>query len=539
MARLVTVRGVGDGPQQFALDRDEIVLGRMPNVDFRLESREVSRRHARITRVQDRYYLEDLASSNGTYVNGMRLQGKVELREQDQIRIGPFVFRFEATTTDEVQPLIRAEVTVHSSNAELFRQDAERKLKAILEISHQLSGSLDLDAILPRLLEALMRLFTQADRGLILLLENGQLVARASAGRDENREGPAYSQSVVRRVLEAGVGLVAEDVAGDSRVDMMRSVNRLSVRSFLCVPLKTSDGRPLGVVQLDSFRVGFPFTTDDLHLATAIALHAGAVIENARLHAELLDKQRVEHELLLARKIQEGFLPQDFDRVPTGLELFARVCPANEVSGDFYDFQQLSPQRLAFTVADVVGKGIPAALYMTATRTLCRHLATTAPSPATLLDQLNAVLYEDNQTMMFATVLHGVVDAFNGDVTLASAGHPAPLLRRRNGIVEHVVANPGRPVGAFSMPVQAENARVHLGAGDTLLLFTDGAVEAPHPLTQDRYGIERLAHHFAALPEAQPLEHWCDRLRRQVAEFTRGSGLGDDITLLLLRRTSA
>lgn len=538
MARLITVRGIGDSPQQFPLDRDEIVLGRIPNVHLRLESREVSRRHARITRVNDRYYLEDLASSNGTFVNGMRIQDRIELRDQDQIRIGPFVLRFESSDTGEAPPLIRAEVTVHSSNVDLFRLDAERKLKAVLEISHQLSGSLDLDAILPRLLQALMRLFMQADRGLILLVENGQLMARAAISRDQTRDGPAYSRSVVRRVLEEGVGLVAEDVAGDSGFDMMHSVNRLNVRSFLCVPLKTSEGRPLGVVQLDTFRVNQPFTRDDLHLATALALHAGAVIENARLHAELLRQERVQHELMLARKIQEGFLPNDFDQVPPGLELYARVCPATEVSGDFYDFQQLSPTRLAFTIADVVGKGIPAALYMTATRTLCRHLATTAASPTGLLDQLNAVLYEDNQTMMFATVLHGVIDAYSGEAILASAGHPTPLLRRRTGVVEHVVARPGRPIGAFPMPVQAEDVRIHLEPGDALLLFTDGAVEAPHAVTQERYGIERLAQQFGSLPANQTLEQWCDRLRREVADYTRGSGMGDDITLLLLRRTA-
>ncbi|MCS6976720.1 MAG: SpoIIE family protein phosphatase [Gemmatales bacterium] len=538
MARLVTVRGIGDSPQQFPLDRDEIVLGRMSSVDLRLESREVSRLHARISRVNNRFFLEDLGSSNGTFVNGMRVQQRIELREQDQIRIGPFVLRFEESEAGESQPLIRAEVTVHSSNVDLFRLDAERKLKAVLEISHQLSGSLDLDAILPRLLDALMRLFMQADRGLILLWENGQLMARASVSRDEARDGPAYSRSVVRRVLEEGVGLVAEDVAGDSRFDMMQSVNRLNVRSFLCVPLKTSEGRPLGVVQLDTFRLGQPFTKDDLHLATALALHAGAVIENARLHAELLRQERVQHELMLARKIQDGFLPSDFDQVPAGLELYARVCPATEVSGDFYDFQQLSPTRLAVTVADVVGKGIPAALYMTATRTLCRHLATTAPSPAVLFDQLNAVLYEDNQTMMFATVLHGVIDAPSGEVVLASAGHPTPLLRRRNGVVEHVVARPGRPIGAFPMPVQSENVRIRLEPGDTLLLFTDGAIEAPHPVTQERFGIERLAQYFGSLPAHQTLEQWCDRIRREVADHTRGSGQGDDITLLLLRRVA-
>jgi len=320
---------------------------------------------------------------------------------------------------------------------------------------------------------------------------------------------------------------------------MMHSVNRLAVRSFLCVPLKAPEDRPLGVVHLDSSRAGMPFTAEDLHLATAIALQAGTVIANAGLHAELLRKERVEHELILARKIQAGFLPTDFQNIPPGIEIFGRVCPATEVSGDFYDFQRIGPRQLAFTIADVVGKGIPAALYMTAARTLCRHLAGKVANPAEVLEQLNQALYEDNDSMMFVTLLHGLIHADDGRLVLASGGHPAPLIRRRGGIVEHAILTPGRPIGAFAMPTQAENATLHLAAGDTLLLYTDGAIEAPSADGKDRFGTERLAQALACLPEGQPLEQWCQALRRTVAEFTGSEGLADDVTLLLLRRSLA
>jgi sigma-B regulation protein RsbU (phosphoserine phosphatase) len=537
MAKLVVVQGVGEGPPQYPLDRPETVLGRQPDVDLRLDAREVSRRHARITLANKQYYLEDLGSSNGTYVNSTRLQGKIELHEQDQIRIGPYLLRFEGSPLSEQELVIRASVTAHTSNIDLYRHDADRKLQAVLEIAHQVSRSLDLNDILPRLLEHLMRLFTQADRALILMVEGDHLVVRASLSRNAVRnEGPAYSRSVVRRVLEEGIGLVAEDATADKRFDMMQTMNRLGIRSFLCVPFKATDGRTLGVLQLDSARIGFPFTEEDLHLLTAVSLQAATVIENAGLHAELLKKERMEHELALARQIQEGFLPQDFDSLPDGVELFARVYPALEVSGDFYDYQILPGGRLAFTVADVSGKGIPAALYMTAARALCRHLAAASTSPADVLQRLNTALAADNPTMMFVTMIFALFDPPTGELVLTNGGHPPALLRRRGGTTEKIVIPAGRLLGFAAGKLNVSDVAVTLEPGDALLLYTDGVTEATTAERAKMFGVERLAATLSALPEAESLENWGDRIRAAVDQFTGKDALADDITLLLLRR---
>jgi len=539
MAKLVIVQGVGDLPLQYPLEKAEVILGRQPDVDLRLNAREVSRRHARITCKDKQYFLEDMGSSNGTFLNSTRLHGRIELHEQDQIRIGPFLFRFEDAPLADQDVVIRASLTAHTSNAELYRHDADRKLQAVLEIAHQLSRSLDLTVILPRLLENLLRLFTQADRGLILMVEGDHLVVKASQVRGPSRiDGPAYSRSVVRRVLEEGVGLVAEDAAADKRFDMMQTMNRLGIRSFLCVPLKAADGRTFGVLQLDSTRVGFPFTEEDLHLLTAVSLHAATVIENADLHAELLKKERMEHELALARQIQEGFLPQDFENLPPTVEVFARVYPALEVSGDFYDYQLLKDGRLGFTVADVSGKGIPAALYMTAARALCRLLAATSTSPAELLQTLNAALAADNPTMMFVTMIYGVIDIATGKLTLAGGGHPPALIRRRGGSAEKILMPAGRLLGFTATPLNCTNTELVLNPGDALLLYTDGVTEATSADRSRMFGIDRLATTFAGLPEGEPLEAWGDHIRRAVAAFTGKESPADDLTLLLLRRTS-
>src|SRR5206468_8827657 len=136
-------------------------------------------------------------------------------------------------------------------------------------------------------------------------------------------------------------------------------------------------------------------------------------------------------ELAMAREIQQGFLPTDFAVFPDqSFELFARIHPAREVSGDLYDFFPLSDGRLAFFIGDVSGKGMPAALFMVAVRTLCRHLAHEVASPAQLLERLNTGLSADNPSCMFVTLAHGRYDPATGEVVLASAGHHPPLLRR-------------------------------------------------------------------------------------------------------------
>ena len=362
MAKLVVVQGVGDGPPQFSLDGQDMILGRQPDVDLRLDAREVSRRHARITCAGKQYYLEDLGSSNGTFINSTRLQGKIELNEQDQIRIGPYLFRFEAAPDSEQELVIRASVTAHASNVDLYRHDAERKLQAVLEIAHQVTRSLDLNDILPRLLDHLMRLFTQADRALILMMEGEHLVVRAAVVPEPVAQRRSRLQPL-SCTARAGRGRRPGRRGRHGRQAVRHDADHEPARHPV-VPLRAVQGprRPdLGVLQLDSTRIGFPFTEDDLHLLTAVSLQASTVMENAGLHIELIKKERMEHDLALAREIQEGFLPQEFDSLASNVELFARVYPALEVCGDFYDFQVLDDGRLAFTVADVSGKGMPAA----------------------------------------------------------------------------------------------------------------------------------------------------------------------------------
>ena len=278
---------------------------------------------------------------------------------------------------------------------------------------------------------------------------------------------------------------------------------------------------------------------EDLQLLTVVGLQVAVVLENAALHAEVLREERLRRELALAREIQEGFLPTEFPRPDQGgFELFARLLPAREVAGDLYYFFRLPDGRLTFFLGDVSGKGMPAALFMVAVRTLGRHLAAAGGSPAETLRQLNTALAADNPSGMFVTLVHGIYAPDTGEVTLASGGHPLPLLRRIDGSVEVVPVTTGRLLGYDGGDLRLADARITLAPGETLILYTDGFTEALAPGDKEMFGEDRLREVIGGPRTSLSLEACVARITAAVDAFTGSSELQDDLTLLLLRRVN-
>src|SRR5262245_49702992 len=423
MATLITLQGPNAG-RPFPLDPDRSLIGRRPDSTVFLESLAVSREHAQLLCQDDAYFVEDIGSSNGTFVNGKRIHGRVPLTEADALQIGPYVFalrpdpNLRATDSD---PVIRNQVNVVPSNLTLYAQNPALKLQVVLEIAQHLARTLETDVLLGKLLEQLFRLFPQADRGMVLLCEGERLVVRSQRTRGStNPTDFPYSRTIVKKALDDGVGILSEDVPGDHRFVTTATLVNLNLHSLLCVPLIGQDKRRLGVIQLDCARPGGAFHGEDLELLSTVALQVAVVLENASLHAERMREERLRQELAMAREIQEGFLPTDFEPLgKSNFELFARIHPARQVSGDVYDFFPLGDGRLAFYVGDVAGKGMPAAMFMVKVHTLARHLASAADSPARTLAKLNRALADDNFTGMFVTMAYGTYDPASAKVVLA------------------------------------------------------------------------------------------------------------------------
>jgi serine phosphatase RsbU (regulator of sigma subunit)/pSer/pThr/pTyr-binding forkhead associated (FHA) protein len=545
MAVLLTLKGPNAG-HQFPLESATIVLGRQADSTICLESQAVSRHHARILLENGDFFVEDLQSSNGTYLNGKRIRSRIRLTKDDTLQIGPYQFavrqypQAKLTDTDQV---IREKVAADPSNLTFQGVDAANKLQVVLEITQHLALTLDEETLLGKFLDHLMRLFPQTERGMVLRCEGEKLEVRAQRSRhpNDNRAIP-YSRTVVMRALSDGIGILSEDAQADQRFQASTTVTSLNLHSLLCVPLIGHNGTRLGVVQLDSLRTKKSFQMPDLQLLTALALQAAVVLENAALHAELLQKERLRQELVLAREIQQGFLPAVFPRAEEqGYELCAQVNPAREVSGDFYDFFPLGDGKLAFFVGDVSGKGIPAALYMVAVRTLSRHLAPLTHSPAETLARLNPALAADNPSMMFVTLLYGIYDPGRGEVVLASGGHPAPLLRRADGLIDTLPLKSGRFLGyevANREKLTFTDYQLVLEPGETLIGYTDGFTEARAPDRETFFGLDRLKEALGGEHHRLSLDEGIDAARAAVERFTKTTELQDDLTLLMLRRVS-
>jgi sigma-B regulation protein RsbU (phosphoserine phosphatase) len=249
-----------------------------------------------------------------------------------------------------------------------------------------------------------------------------------------------------------------------------------------------------------------------------------------------LKEERLRQELLLAREIQQAFLPKAFDILKNGrAEIYAHVQPAREVSGDLYDFFLLPDGRLAFFLGDVSGKGMPAALFMIAVRALSRHLAPSSHGPAEVLGKLNDALKVDNPTHLFVTLVCGFYDDKDGSVLLASGAHPYPLLRRKSGKVEVVTLPGGVMLGRSFLELKVTDHQLMLEPEDTLIFYTDGFTEAFAP-DGTMFGVERLAECLGGSRTALPLPRCAEEASAVIQRFTRQTELQDDQTLLMLRR---
>ncbi len=250
--------------------------------------------------------------------------------------------------------------------------------------------------------------------------------------------------------------------------------------------------------------------------------------------AESAAREAVERELQIARKIQESLLPMLRPPFPerTEFELHADNLPAKFMAGDFFDFWFVDDHTMAVVMADVSGKGVPAAMFMAITRTLLRTFTVIDKTPAEILTQVNEVLLTDNRESLFVTLFFGYYNVNTGVLTYANGGHNPPMLMRANGLVEPVAQATGTIVGVIDEAAYTDGT-LPLGPGDTLVLFTDGVTEATDPRgnMMEESGFIEYLEKTGDLPIAD----LCDGIV-DYADAFRECDAQDDITVLTLRR---
>jgi serine phosphatase RsbU (regulator of sigma subunit) len=280
---------------------------------------------------------------------------------------------------------------------------------------------------------------------------------------------------------------------------------------------------------LESDRLGAFTNRDADHLMT-FASHAAVAIERARLHREILAKQRLDEELALARRMQLSLLPQAAPQVEN-FDLSGMNTPSEMVGGDYFDYIRLTDKDLGLVISDVAGKGVPAAFIMASLRASLRIEAISHYAISTILYRVNNFLYESVEPERFVTAFYGVLDGRARRLTYSNAGHNPPLLLRRDGGRE-LLADGGLILGAFPGAVYRENI-VTFYPGDLLVLYTDGVSEAEN-VHGEQFGLDRIEA-TAREAAAQGAQAVTNRLVKAVQRHVDHDKLQDDLTLMVIQ----
>lgn len=552
MPVLQILKGANEGTF-IPLDGDKFVLGRNPDCDIVIPVTSVSREHAQILRLQNRYYIEDKQSRNGTFVNNQSILARTLLKHNDKVRICDFLAAFidqppggppetqEVAEAEEPESSSTVEAMLSQSSHVLLETQPAEKLRHVLEISGNLSKTLDLNELMPKIVESLFQLFRQADRCFVIQAEEGtkRLLPRVVRTRRPHEEANARpSRTIVRRCLETGQAFLSDDASRDDRIQLSQSVVDFRIRSVMCVPLCTAEGQAFGVIQLDTQDRSKKFNQEDLKLLWGVANQAAIAMENARLHEEAVLRERFRRDMELATRVQKSFLPSSLPEVQ-GYEFYAYYEPAQAVGGDYYGFIPLPQGRLAVAVGDVAGKGIAAALLMAKVSSDARFCFLAESNPGQAVSRLNDQLYPFTSPMdRFVTLGVVVLDPAHHTATLVSAGHPSPQLARKGGTDLHDAVpkeTAGVPLGMVEGHVY-QSCQIHLQPGDNLILFSDGVTDAldARNVQFSAKGVQRVVKEAGVVSAAVLGEH----LIKAVQHHALNRDPHDDITLVCLGRTT-
>jgi len=407
-----------------------------------------------------------------------------------------------------------------------------KRLSTLIEVNALISSTLNLDQILENVM-SISKQVMNADASSLMLIDEktNELVYQVALGAVGEKLKQEFrlkmGQGIAGTVAQEGKPLLLDDVYTHPKFHRAHDdATGYRTRSMITVPLKVGE-RITGVAQVINRLDNSPFDQDDLELFIALCSLAAISIENAKMHKSLMEKQRLVKDMEFARTVQESFLPQKTPEI-TNYRFSSHYTPAQEVGGDFYDFIRLDRNRTGIVIGDVSGKGVPAALYMAKLGSDLRTLAFTEKDPATALERMNDLLAERSRRGMFATLLYIELDSQTGKLTISNAGHLPPIIKKADGSVMRLSTAGGSPIGIL-MGMKFGQETALLGQGDTVILYTDGIIEAMNA-REELYGYER----FEALIGKSPSdpEGLKSAIIEEVNRFTGLSPQHDDMTLV-------
>ena len=422
------------------------------------------------------------------------------------------------------------QIAIALDNSYLFGRLKKKTLETqtLLEVEKSLSSTLNLNELLELILDSLLKVVKYDAAAIFLVDKEKQEIDHIKArGFD-----PLIEPDLQLKMGEGMAGWAAKNkeslIVPNTKDDPRYIEARVETKSGMAVPI-VSQNRTIGAFSLESDQPD-AYDHDDLELLEAFASLAAISLERARQHEEILEKRRLEEELSIAKRIQKTFLPQKKPQVP-GFDISGINIPSEEVGGDYYDFIPINQSQMGIVIADVSGKGIPAALIMASVRAGLIAEIRNNYAIRSIMAKVNNLLFESTASDIYVTAVYGVLDPKNRIFTFSNAGHNAPILRRADGEMKYLIEG-GMALGMFENS-RYEERPLGLDPGEIMVFYTDGVTEAKNQ-GQEEFGTRRLKQ---VIEDSRQLgaRQIREKIYEAVKKFTGLSHQEDDLTMIVVK----
>lgn len=546
-----------DRRESYLLADGEIIIGRRSDAAIVLTHPLVSRQHARIIREGESFVVTDLQSSHGTWVNGERVD-RHELQPKDRIRLGQLGVELVYVVGEDshsqshsqtqtgaatgtglleeagIERSVRRLASVLPEESTAAHSELE-KISCLLDFHYNFGKSFSAEKTFQHILKSALEI-SGAERGFILRKERGEFAF--ALGLDHRGHLLAQGEfrtsgSVVERVARGGPPVfMTQGIHGD--LAGSESIVAMNLRAIACLPLEamsqeSDTAAVMGILYLDSQKHMHSLSGLDEKLLTRLADEAGHVLDKMEMVVTLAERKRMEQELAIAEETQRSLLPQSLPQ-SDAYRIRAFCRPTRQLGGDFYDFIPVGEAQLTGVLADVSGKGIPAALLSSLTLGALNMEFRSSVRPDLVLNGVNKLLCAKTPSHRFVTLFLFQLGT-DGKGHFISAGHnPAYLYRAASKDVEELPSG-GIPLGMFPFATY-QPVPLELNRGDVLVVYSDGLTEAENG-AQEEFGEARLLDLLreTAGKGADAVEA---KLLAELDRFTQGASQTDDITFLLI-----
>ncbi|MCR4317263.1 MAG: SpoIIE family protein phosphatase [Planctomycetes bacterium] len=564
-AELVVTKGPRTGMKIPVDGFREIVIGRDLSATVQVVDNALSRRHFRIESVDGglSFRVKDLLSSNGTYVNGRRIQS-LDLIDGDVIVAGESAFELTVFATQSEQnassssfflsdaalePLDLGgagasfvgtinfdakDLVSAKKGATAEREDwASKALQTVFEVSNNINTESNVNKLFDRIAKEILKVI-KCDRVVLLLHRKQQgsieIAASAIASYSTADKASPVSRSVVKKTILEGVTILTQDTA-HGEFSAMQSIVSLNIQSVMCAPL-LGNNEILGAIYVDSIGTKSRFEDYDLKLLSAIGKLAGVAVERAEYADKAIEQEKLKQSLQIAHNIQKSLLPTKNPNV-RGFDIAGFSTPCDETGGDYFDFYNFKNGDLGIVVGDVSGHGIGSALLMATARAFLKALALASQDPEIVLTAANDLLEADTDDEHFMTLFFGVIDPQKGTLTYSSAGHDAPIFFKPSIGKMYELESTGMPLGMMPEMDFPAKKNIKLDNGDVIVACTDGIWEAMNA-DDEEFGKNRLCK-IIRENSALPARDMVTFILQEVRDFIGSAPVRDDLTLFVVK----